>query len=93
MLLDPLFEPQSKLTVTYPSFSLLAPGCVGKEKQSVVLQKGTNLAGRTQKIILIHLVVTLFRNCLSQNDSHLSRTGKAWISRPPLHPFSEFKVD
>ncbi len=49
-----LYLPQSKLTATYPSFSLLAPGRVGKEKQLVVLQKGTNLAGRTQKIILTH---------------------------------------
>ncbi len=44
---------QSNRLATYPSFSLLAPGRVGKENHGDLMES-TNLAGRTQKIILTH---------------------------------------
>ncbi|VXD21398.1 hypothetical protein MARINOS108_90101 [Marinoscillum sp. 108] len=46
---------------TYPSFSLLAPGRVGKENNLVLQPNGTNLAGRTQKIILTHRLWTFLK--------------------------------
>jgi len=81
-----LYLPQSKLTPYLPFIFFACPGPRRQRKQLVVLQKGTNLAGRTQKIILTHCVWAFFRNCWSQNDSHLSRPGKAWMPRPPLRP-------
>jgi hypothetical protein len=42
-----------------PSFSLLAPGRVGKENHGDFMES-TNLAGRTQKIILTHRILGTF---------------------------------